>query len=145
MFLIFQRRPAQISRPCSLKMMQIFGLLSSFFFLSNSQFILIKNVRRCWSTDRRSEEIQLFPPFSLSPHHFIATKKNTTKFRQWPHIFLAEAGKEKQNSSPSFFPSLLFSLPQNYNVQIHKCMRCFCTLEINITFAENAAAGLLWR
>lgn len=48
-------------------------------------------------------------------------------------MFLVKAcypKKKKKTLFPQFFP-LVFSMPQNYNVQIHKHIHCFCTLEIN--------------
>lgn len=91
------------------------------------------------------DEIPL-PPLSLSLQHLIATKKNTTKFGNGFIYIFSRSWKRKTKFFPQFFSSsFLFSLPQNYNVQIHKCMRCFFTLEINMAFAGNAAAGLLRR
>lgn len=48
--------------------------------------------------------------------------------------------KKKNNPPPSVLP-LVFTTPQNYNVQIHICVRRFCTLEINT--GENVAVVAL--
>lgn len=77
-------------------------------------------------------------------------KKKHNKRWEWFHLYLAKAcysEKEKQ-PLPSVFP-LVFSVPQNYNVQIHKRIRCFCTLEINTTVRRecrcSAVAALKQR
>lgn len=93
---------------------------------------------------KRSHRESLSP---LAPYQFGGIKRregkkkyNTTKAGNgFVYIYLDKAhypGKEKQ-LLPSAFPLVFPPVPQNYNVQIHKRICCFCTLEINTTVGRE--------
>lgn len=82
------------------------------------------------------------PPFWPLTTTLVFADKGRTKHNKrwtWFHIYLVKAPapeKEKQPLVPQFSLSF-FSAPQNYNVQIHKRICCFYTLEINTTVGRE--------